>query len=96
MKNVALNTLRRPLILVQELEQGKVLPCLTSAGKMGGRDPVFATLCMSVNDHPSAMAIDLGATHFSEEVNSYPYITRIDCFVILLINREVWGQDFGE
>lgn len=79
MKNVALNTLRRPLILVQELEQGRVLPCLTSAGKMGGGDPVFATLCISVNDHPSAMGIDLGATHFSEEVNSYPCITRIDC-----------------
>lgn len=32
----------------------------------------FATLGMSVNNHLSAMGIDLGVANFSEEVKSYP------------------------
>lgn len=54
------------LFIVQALkQQGRVLPCLTSAGSMGVRaSDVLASLSMSVNDPHSAMGVDLGGYKF--------------------------------
>lgn len=46
---------------------------------MSGTQMAFAALCMPVNNSIVAWVFIWAVTNFSEELNSYLWIVRIDC-----------------